>query len=83
MGSCRGDSGGPLVMLDFISGFYTLVGVLHGSKDQCKDDRTDAPSLFARVDHPDIFHFIEETKEDLERCQRLKDCYPSLKNTQC
>ena len=60
-----------------------LIGVLHGSSNQCEDEKTDAPSIFARVDHPEIFDFIKKTKHDLELCQELKDCFCELANVSC
>ena len=85
VGSCKGDSGGPLIYYNSRADppFYLLIGVLHGSSDQCEDERTDAPGIFARVNHPEIFDFIRKAKADLELCQELKDCFCELANLSC
>ena len=80
VGPCPGDAGGPLTYYNSQADppFYMLIGVLHGSVDHCVDQKkADAPAIFARVDHPEIFDFIKRTKLDLELCH-LKGVVPIL-----
>ena len=59
-GSCHGDSGGPLVIekKDLFPNRHVQIGIVTGAA-ACGDERL--PSVYARVDHPDIWNFIYDT----------------------
>ncbi len=65
-GSCEGDSGGPLVVLNVSAGQYYQVGMVSGGVTNCGN--TDIPDYYARLDHPEIYSFIQ-IQENLSKPQ--------------
>jgi len=59
-GSCKGDSGGPLMIFNTAETLFTQVGVVAGgiNSDQCGN--FDLPTVYTRLDHPEILGFIEQ-----------------------
>ena len=39
---------------------YEVIGILHGSRDDCRDNRIDQPSLYTRLEDPEISTFLRE-----------------------
>ena len=58
MSTCKGDSGGPLTIEGSDDKFYQL-GIVHGMVSHCGN--RNFPSIFARIDDPEIYDFITET----------------------
>ena len=66
-GTCSGDSGAPGLYKRRQSKPFTQYAVLHGSiGDSC--DNKKFPSLFTRIDEPEIFNWIKETIQPFENC---------------
>ena len=57
--SCHGDSGGPLMKQIFDGrDRFVQLGVVHGMIAQCGSPKF--PSIFARIEDPEIFAFIQD-----------------------
>ena len=53
---------------------YMQIGVVHGSISNCDGSRF--PSIFVRLDHPDVLEFIQTTIYGIDICrveQKIKD----------
>ena len=59
--SCKGDSGGPLVVFDSETGLHSQVGIVSGGS--CGN--TQLPSVFTRIENPDVLQFIKTYSEIL------------------
>ena len=67
--TCGGDSGGPLVVYDSITDQYTQVGIVTGGS--CASVRKS--SIFARLEDPNIFQFVNNVAFD-QRFVIIKKC---------
>ena len=38
--------------------FYLLIGINHGSSDDCEDDRIDSPGIFTRLKNKQILDYV-------------------------
>ena len=61
-GTCRGDSGGPTLFYDGIKN--QQLGVVHGAITSC--DGTRFPSIFVRIDDPDVFNWIDNVTSSVK-----------------
>jgi secreted trypsin-like serine protease len=64
-GSCKGDSGGPLKIFDTGSGSYVQIGIVAGSVNLGDCGTKNYPVVFTRLDHPEIYDFIESIVSEL------------------
>ena len=70
VGTCRGDSGAPGIFKGRLRDPFIQMGVLHGSSgDNC--DNSKLPSIFVRLDDPDILKWIRKTVENEQTTGRF------------
>ena len=63
-GSCDGDDGGPLMTQDLESERWTQIATVQGNIGECGDP--DFPAVNVRLDHPEVFSFINSIIESAE-----------------
>ena len=57
-GSCAGDSGSPAIRKNHRKNAFEQIAVVHGSVGSCRADIF--PSVFTRLDDPNIFDFVNK-----------------------
>ena len=81
VGTCPGDSGGPIRIFDDDKLSHVQIGVVHGSIRRCDGSRF--PSIFVRLDNPDVMKFIKDTIYGINTCgakQKIEGEYARYKS---